>query len=301
MLEKSEVRSWCQMRPLDNILVRKIRPSSVPILYRVIQKSLRDFRPLRYSSRDGHAEGEHVNRKRDTRSFCPTLQVLDICWLLRAPDKRFSHTLDSLGRWPRPASSFRSAQAATLLEFHVPLTNCFLRRWFCTVHGPKSPLHRHNWLSFGKFQTQNAFLFTVHAIFRHDYPLAVEPASTPRPLVPREGKKGGGGPLRDSLPIDMLLSVLSFLVVVQSSSEVPEGLMNNPVLLPTSMWLNLVHVDVRGLAHKSRSSRGWIGPQHYKPRGWVFLKQILETPNPLPKRKKAAGSLNRQKVSPYSL
>ena len=30
---------------------------------------------------------------------------------------------------------------------------------------------------------QNAFLFTVHAIFRHDYPLAVETASTPRPLV----------------------------------------------------------------------------------------------------------------------
>ena len=32
-------------------------------------------------------------------------------------------------------------------------------------------------------KTQNAFLFTVHAIFRHDYPLAVEPASMPRPLV----------------------------------------------------------------------------------------------------------------------
>jgi len=32
-------------------------------------------------------------------------------------------------------------------------------------------------------KTQNAFLFTVHAIFRHDYPLAVEPASTLRPLV----------------------------------------------------------------------------------------------------------------------
>jgi hypothetical protein len=27
----------------------------------------------------------------------------------------------------------------------------------------------------------------------------------------------------------MLLSALSFLVVAQSSSEVPEGLMNNPV------------------------------------------------------------------------
>ena len=47
-------------------------------LYRVIRKSLRDFRPLRYSSRDCHAEGEHVNRGRDTPNFCPTLQVLDM-------------------------------------------------------------------------------------------------------------------------------------------------------------------------------------------------------------------------------
>ena len=47
-------------------------------VYRVIHKSLRDFRPLRYSNRDGHAEGEHVNRGRDTPSFCPTLKVLDM-------------------------------------------------------------------------------------------------------------------------------------------------------------------------------------------------------------------------------
>jgi len=46
--------------------------------YRVIHKSLWDYRPLRYSSHDGHAEGEHVNRGRDTPSFCPTLQVLDM-------------------------------------------------------------------------------------------------------------------------------------------------------------------------------------------------------------------------------
>jgi len=71
-------------------------------------------------------------------------------------------------------------------------------------------------------KTQNAFLFTVHAIFRHDYPLAVEPASTPKPLVQK--KK-----LRASLPIYMLLSVVSVLVVAQSSLEVPEGFMNNPV------------------------------------------------------------------------
>jgi hypothetical protein len=47
------------------------------ITHRVIRKSLRDFRPLRCSSRDGHAKGEHVKRGRDTPSFCATLQVLD--------------------------------------------------------------------------------------------------------------------------------------------------------------------------------------------------------------------------------
>ena len=35
--------------------------------------------------------------------------------------------------------------------------------------------------------------------------------------------------LRDFVPIDMVLSAVSVLVVAQSSSEVPERLMNNPV------------------------------------------------------------------------
>jgi hypothetical protein len=48
--------------------------------------SLRDFRPLRYSSRDGHAEGEHVNRGRDTQIFCPKLQMLDMSTLGDAAD-----------------------------------------------------------------------------------------------------------------------------------------------------------------------------------------------------------------------
>ena len=72
-------------------------------------------------------------------------------------------------------------------------------------------------------KTQKAFLFTVKAIFLHDYSLAVEPVSTPRPLV----KKAW----RDSLPIDMVLSAVSVLVVAHSSSEIPEGLMNNPVYI----------------------------------------------------------------------
>ena len=89
-------------------------------MYRVIHKYLWDFRPLRYSSRDGYAEGEPVNRGRDTPSFCPTLQVLHMSNLGDAADVN-------------PANS----------------------------------------------KTQNAFLFPVHAMFRHDCPLAVKPASTP--------------------------------------------------------------------------------------------------------------------------
>jgi hypothetical protein len=75
-------------------------------------------------------------------------------------------------------------------------------------------------------KTQNAFLLTVNAIFRHDYSLAVELGSTPKPLVQKRT-------WRDSLPIDILLSAVSVLVVAQSSSEIPEGLMNNPVYRKT--------------------------------------------------------------------
>ena len=64
----------------------------------------------------------------------------------------------------------------------------------------------------------------MNAIFFHDYPL-VEPGSTPRPLVQKKT-------WRDSLPIDMLLSAVSVLVVAQSSSEIQEGLTNNPVYRP---------------------------------------------------------------------
>jgi hypothetical protein len=71
------------------------------IQYRVIHKSPRDFRPLRYSGRDGHGEGEHVNRGKDISSFCPTLQVLDMSTLGDAADvnhaiKFLPHTLQNV-------------------------------------------------------------------------------------------------------------------------------------------------------------------------------------------------------------
>jgi hypothetical protein len=68
--------------------------------YRAIHKSFRDFRPLPFSSLDGQAEGENVNRRRDTPSFCPTLQVLDMSTLGDAADVNpvitfLPHTLQS--------------------------------------------------------------------------------------------------------------------------------------------------------------------------------------------------------------
>jgi hypothetical protein len=134
------------------------------VKYRVIHKSLRDFRPLWYNSRDGHAEGEHVNRGRDTPTFCPTLQVLDMCTLGDMTDVKF---------WQIP---------------------------------------RHRLLTYSL--STPCFVMTAS--------LAVKPASTPRRLVQKKT-------WRDSQSIDMLLSAVSVLVVAQSSSEIPEGLMNNPV------------------------------------------------------------------------
>ena len=106
---------------------------------------------------------------------------------------------------------------------HVPFTNCFVCRWFCVVHDPNPPLHSHDWLSFGKFQDTERFL--IHCE-RH-FPSRLPPSggTWKYAKAPSSTKKTW----RDSLPIDMLLYAVSVLVVAQSISEIPEGLMNNPV------------------------------------------------------------------------
>ena len=120
------------------------------------------------------------------------------------------------------ACALRNEQAATLLKFmynsRIVLSVggsvwYMIRNLRCTVTIDSVLVNS---------KKLNAFLFTVNAIFLHDYPLTVEPGSTPRPLVQKKT-------WRDSLPIDMLLSAMSVLVVAQSSSKIPEGLMNNPV------------------------------------------------------------------------
>ena len=88
--------------------------------------------------------------------------------------------------------------------------------------------------------------------------------------------------LRDSVPIDMLLSALSFLVVVQSSSEVPEGLMNNPVYLIhlydclsyLACKAHLLCTALYGLLWP-----GWLYQifPHYFINGMIFRNNLLKT------------------------
>jgi len=92
----------------------------------------------------------------------------------------------------------------------------------CSIFPPLVTRQLSNLAVLANSKTQNAPLFPVHAMFRHDCPLAVKPASTPQCLIHKKT-------WRDYLPINMLLSSVSVLVVVQLNSEVPEGLMNYPV------------------------------------------------------------------------
>jgi hypothetical protein len=77
---------------------------------------------------------------------------------------------------------------------------------------------------FWQIPGHNAFLSPVLVMFRDDCSIAVKPASTPWRLLPKQT-------WRDSLPIDILLSAASVLVVVLPSSEVAEILMDYPVIL----------------------------------------------------------------------
>ena len=94
----------------------------------------------------------------------------------------------------------------------------------CSKRPPLVTRQMSNLAILANSDTQNAFLFPVHAMFSHDCPLAVKPVSTPWRLVHKNT-------WLYSLPIDMLLSAVSVLVVAHQSSEVPEGLMNYPVLV----------------------------------------------------------------------
>ena len=106
--------------------VQRVRDNSQAIyIYRFIHKSLRDFRPLRYSIRDSHAEGEHVNRGRDTPSFCPTLQVLDMLTSEGSWQTFLAHARQS--RPMAPAGLFVSQRTGS----HSAGISCTTHELFC--------------------------------------------------------------------------------------------------------------------------------------------------------------------------
>jgi hypothetical protein len=102
----------------------------------------------------------------------------------------------------------------------------------CSICPPLVTRQTSNLAILANFKTQNGFLFPVHAMFRHDCPLMIKPASTPQRPVHKKKI------WRDSLLIYMLLSAVSVLVVAQRISEFPEELMNNPVYIQQNATLH---------------------------------------------------------------
>jgi hypothetical protein len=129
-------------------------------IYSVIHKSLRDFRPLWYSSSYGHAEGEHINRYRISPSFLCT----------RRHGVRAGFT--ARGRSWRNMAWTGNKKALYVLEF---------AKTESVVANSK---------------TQNAFLFSAHARLLHKktcreilYLLICSPSAWPSRLIYRRGRK----------------------------------------------------------------------------------------------------------------
>jgi hypothetical protein len=104
----------------------------------------------------GALRSQHIARAGNCRCLNQVSDAFCANVLARKHTGRTCSTVsvDSHGR----SVSFRSAQTATLLEFLVPFTNYFVRRWFCVLLGPKPPLQRHSLLIFAEFQGTKRFL-----------------------------------------------------------------------------------------------------------------------------------------------
>jgi hypothetical protein len=98
-------------------------------------------------------------RQTVTRDIHFLFSVCATCWFFMNPGKGFSYSVHSLRRLPSPACSFFGTQTARFLEFPIPLSYCFDRRWFCMILGSKTSLHCYNWLGFSELQDTKRFLF----------------------------------------------------------------------------------------------------------------------------------------------
>jgi hypothetical protein len=147
-------------------------------------------------------------------------------------------------RWSQPVCSFRSAKAAALLEFLVPLTNCFVCRWFCAILRPKPPLHRLNWLSFGKFQDTERFLIPCP---RHVSSWVLHSGETCKYTMAPITQTN-----LERFSIYWYAPFCCVLVVALPSSEFPERLMNFPIYTRITVRLILKTIIDEGWKHKEK-------------------------------------------------
>jgi hypothetical protein len=137
----------------------------------VINKSLRDVRPLRYSSWDGHDEGERVKRERGRHSkfmSYPAGTGYGDFWglLTNVSRTRSTFSADGLGRPVRFAAHRYPLCWNFMYHWRIVFSVggsvwYMVRNLHCTV--TIDPVLANS-------KTQNAFLFPAHAIFRQTGP-----------------------------------------------------------------------------------------------------------------------------------
>jgi hypothetical protein len=140
-----------------------------------------DYHPVERMTRSGHVDTASEPLK-STAKILYWRRVTGVVNVLRPV---MSPSIQGIHKSLRDFRT-RSAQAATLLElmYHSRIVLSVGGSMWYMIRNLRCTVAFDSVLANSK--TQNAFLFTVNAIFLHDYPLAVEGGSTPRPLVQKK-------------------------------------------------------------------------------------------------------------------
>jgi hypothetical protein len=131
----------------------------------------------------------------------------------------------SCARWSGMSSGpaglcVSNTQAGTLLAFLVPLTNCFIRRWFFVVLGPKTLLHHHNSFGLIKFQDTEHFVICCPRLAYSQLPSSGETCKYATAPVTTKS-------WRDSLPTDALFLAVSPFRISGRTHQLPSTCAHN--------------------------------------------------------------------------
>ena len=73
----------------------------------------------------------------------------------------------------------------------------------------------------------------------------------------------------------MLLSALSVLVVAQSSSEIPEGLMNNPVYVCVCLCVYIRGIRVFSIVEHTKNINKLVAGMNFKLMNYLIMDSYL--------------------------